>query len=159
MERWKFPFWTMALYLFRFVDESTRDTVLEEKIWYFANKPIILRRWTPGMQMMNLSLNSVPIWIKLHNLPLEYWNTVCLSHIASGVGKPICADSVTEQYLRLGFARVLVEVNVDDEVRKEIDVLGIDGIKLVWNTPGYQLDARRVGWLVMLLIHVPSLAW
>jgi hypothetical protein len=33
--------------------------------------------------------------------------------VASGVGKPLCVDSVTEEQLRLGFARVLVKVNID----------------------------------------------
>jgi len=86
--------------------------VLEEKLWHVANKPLILRRWTPGMQLLKLSLSSIPIWIKLHNLPMEFWNTTCLSHISSGVGKPLCVDSIIEEQLRLGFARVLVEVDV-----------------------------------------------
>jgi hypothetical protein len=116
-----------GLYLFRFADEKTRDIVLEEKLWYIANKPLILRRWVPGMQLLKLSLSSIPIWVKLHNLPLEYWNPICLSHIASGVGKPICSDSVTEEHQRLGFARVLIEVDTNSEFPKEIDILDIEG--------------------------------
>jgi hypothetical protein len=80
------------------------------------------------MQLLKLSVSSIPVWIKLHNLPMEYWTATCLSHVASGVGKPLCADSVTEEQLRLGFARVLVEVNVDSEFPKEIEIAGSDGI-------------------------------
>jgi hypothetical protein len=86
-----------GLYLFHFADESTREAVLEEKLWHIANKPLILHRRTPGRQLLKLSLSSMPIWIKLHNLPMELWNSTCLSRISSGVGKPICADSVTEE--------------------------------------------------------------
>jgi hypothetical protein len=85
-----------GLYMFRFCDEQSRDAVLEEKLWHIANRPFILRRWSPGMQLLTLPLSSVPVWIKLHNLPLEYWNATCLSHFASGVGIPISVDSVTE---------------------------------------------------------------
>jgi hypothetical protein len=109
-----------GLYLFRFADKGSREAVLEEKLWHIANKPLILRRWTPGMQLLKLSLSSIPIWIKLHNLPMEFWNTTCLSHISSGVGKPLCVDSVTEEQLRLGFARVLVEVDVESTFPKEV---------------------------------------
>jgi hypothetical protein len=116
-----------GLYLSRFVDEQTRDTILEEKLWHFSNKPIILRRWSPGMQLLKLSLASIPIWIKLHNLPLEYWDSDCLGYIVSGIGKPICEDSVTENHSRLRFARVLVEVYIDAEFPKEIEVIGLDG--------------------------------
>jgi predicted GNAT superfamily acetyltransferase len=42
--------------------------------------------------------------------------------VASGVGNSLYADSVTEEQLRLGYARVLVEVNVDSEFPKEIDL-------------------------------------
>jgi hypothetical protein len=39
-----------GLYLFWFADEKSRDDVMEAKIWHMANKPLILRRWSPGMQ-------------------------------------------------------------------------------------------------------------
>jgi hypothetical protein len=70
---------------------------MEAKVWHITNKPLILRKWTPGMQFLKLSLSSIPIWIKLHNLPIEFWNATCLSYVASGVGKPLCVDSVTEE--------------------------------------------------------------
>ncbi len=56
------------------------------------------------------------------HLPVEFWSPLCLSHVASGVGNSLYADSVTEEQLRLGYARVLVEVNVDSEFPKEIDL-------------------------------------
>jgi hypothetical protein len=98
-----------GLYLFRFADENIRDEVMEAKVWHIANKPLILCKWTPAMQLLKLSLSFVPIWIKLYNLPIEFWDATCLSYVASGVGKPLCADFVTEEQQRLGFARVLVE--------------------------------------------------
>ena len=61
---------------------------MEAKVWHIANKPLILRKWTPGMQLLKLSLSSIPICIKLHNLPIEFWNAACLSYVANGVGKP-----------------------------------------------------------------------
>jgi hypothetical protein len=119
-----------GLYLFRFSDEKTRDEVMEAKLWNIANKPLILRKWTPGMQLLKLSLSNVPMWIKLHNLPIEFGSNTCLSYAASGVGKPLCADSVTEEQLRLGFARVLVEVNIDSDFPQEIEIVGADGSKV-----------------------------
>jgi hypothetical protein len=77
-----------GLYLFKFAYENTRDEVLEAKIWHIANKTLILQKWTPGMQLLKISLSFVPVWFKLHNLPIEFWNATCLSYVASGVGKP-----------------------------------------------------------------------
>jgi hypothetical protein len=85
-----------SMYIFRFADEHTRDEVLESKLWHIANKPLILCRWEPGMQLLKLSLKSVPIWIKLNHIPMEFWNSTCLSYVASGIGKPLYVDSITE---------------------------------------------------------------
>ena len=102
-----------GLYWFRFADVKTRDEVIKAKLWHIINKPLILRKWTLGMQLLKISLSTVPIWIKIHNVPIEFWNYTCLSYVASGIGKPLCVDFVTKEQLRLGFARVLVEVNVE----------------------------------------------
>jgi hypothetical protein len=117
-----------GLYLFQFADDKTKDAVLEEKLWHIANKPLILCQWTPGMQLLKFSLTSVHVWIKLHNLLMEFWNSTCLSYVASGMGKPLCANNVTEEQLRLGFARVLVEIDVDSDFPKEIEIIGINGV-------------------------------
>ena len=96
-----------------------------------ANKPLILRKWTPGTQLLKLSLSSIPIWIKIHNLPIEFWNSTYLSYVASGVGKPLCVDSVIEEQSRLGFSRVLVEINIDSDFPKEAEVVGADGSRVI----------------------------
>jgi hypothetical protein len=38
-----------GLYLFRFANEATKDEVMGAKICHIANKPLILRKRTPGM--------------------------------------------------------------------------------------------------------------
>lgn len=62
-----------GLYIFRLQDEATCEEVLEAKLWHVANKPLILRKWQPGMQVLKLNLTSVPVWVKFLHLPLEYW--------------------------------------------------------------------------------------
>jgi hypothetical protein len=94
-----------GMFIFRFQDESTCEDVLEAKLWHVANKPLILRKWLPGMQVLKLTLSSILVWIKLMHLPLEFWTPNCLSHVASGVGKLLYADKVTEERRRLGYAR------------------------------------------------------
>jgi phage FluMu protein Com len=81
--------------------------------------------------VLKLSLSSTPIWIKMHNLPIEFWNTTCLSYVASGIGKPLCTDSIAEEQLRIGFARVLVEVSIDSDFPKEIEIVGVVGNRVV----------------------------
>ena len=159
MVRLKFFLLENGLYLFRFEDEKTRDEVMEAKVWHMANKPLILQKWTPGMQLLKLSLSSIPVWIKLHNLPIEFWNSTCLSYVASGVGKPICANSVTEEQLRLGFARVLVEVNMDSDFPKEVEIVGANRSRVVVGVeyPWIPVKCKSVSHLVIWLTLVQKL--
>ena len=61
-----------GFYIFRFRDRDAREWVLENGPWYFVGRPIILRTWKPGMEMLNVQIPSLPIWVKFFNIPLEY---------------------------------------------------------------------------------------
>ena len=107
-----------GLYLFKFRDMDARDWVMENGPWYIAGRPIILRVWQPGMEMLNIQLTIMPIWVKFYNIPLEYWTNTCLGYIASVVGKPLHMDSLTENRSRLSFARICIEVDSSSKFPK-----------------------------------------
>ena len=50
-----------GLYLFRFKDMTARDWVMDCGPWYIAGRPFVIRRWQPGMEMLNIQLTSLPI--------------------------------------------------------------------------------------------------
>ena len=102
-----------GLYIFRFRDMVARDWVLENGPWYMAGRPIIIRSWKPGMDMLNVQITSLPIWVKFFNIPLEYWTVTSLGYIASVVGIPMHLDTLTENHSRLSFARICIEVDVN----------------------------------------------
>ena len=102
-----------GLYIFRFRDPVARDWVLENGPWYMAGRPIIIRFWKPCMEMLNVHITSLPIWVKFFNIPLEYWTVTSLGYIASVVGIPLHLDTPTENHSRLSFARICIEVDVN----------------------------------------------
>ncbi|KAK1273191.1 hypothetical protein QJS04_geneDACA015202 [Acorus gramineus] len=55
-------------------------------------------------------LSSIPVWVRLPNLPLHLWEEDCLSRIGSTIGVPLYADSATLQCRRAAYARICVEV-------------------------------------------------
>ncbi|GJX05400.1 RNA-directed DNA polymerase, eukaryota, reverse transcriptase zinc-binding domain protein, partial [Tanacetum coccineum] len=80
----------------------------------------------------NVSNNSIehvklPLWVKLCNIPLEACSVKGINALASRVGKPLIMDTITIQmcYLgtrRLGYARVLVEVEAKEDLVKQIEI-------------------------------------
>ncbi|XP_062100864.1 uncharacterized protein LOC133806792 [Humulus lupulus] len=112
--------------LVKFRDEATRDLVLEIGVLHFDRKPVIVRPWTTELDHMRL-VKSVHVWVRLPGLELQYWGTKCLSALVSTLGKPILVDKVTKDRSMMQFARVLVEIDIADEVPKSIQILNERG--------------------------------
>ncbi|XP_062093865.1 uncharacterized protein LOC133799892 [Humulus lupulus] len=104
---------TLGLTLVKFNDEATRDHVLENGVIHFDRKPVIVRPWTADLSAIRL-VRSVPLWIRLHDLGLQYWGSKCLSVLVSTIGKPLMVDKFTKERSRIEFARVLMEMEITD---------------------------------------------
>ena len=139
-----------GLFFFRFRDLEARDWVMESGPWHLAGRPFILRAWRPGMDMLDIQLSTIPIWVKFFNIPLEYWTSTCLGYIASTVGVPLHLDALTENQTKLSFARICVEVGVDCEFPKSIFLDRGNGkysnirIEYPW-TPQCCFECKRFG--------------
>ncbi|KAI0519364.1 hypothetical protein KFK09_006808 [Dendrobium nobile] len=95
-------------------------------VWFLLGKPFVLQKWHPKFKPLKDDFKSVPIWVKIHDLPLACWNSEGISRIASKIGVPIAADSLTEQKSRLTFARVCVLVDCSATYPEVIKV-SLDG--------------------------------
>ncbi|KAK1318898.1 hypothetical protein QJS10_CPB04g01154 [Acorus calamus] len=90
--------------------EEDVNSVLEGGPWTMDHRPFILRKWSPDVRMEQERLSSIPIWIRLPNLPLHLWEADCLSRIGSILGVPLYADSATMRCSRASYARICVEI-------------------------------------------------
>ncbi|KAL0282900.1 UNVERIFIED_CONTAM: hypothetical protein Sradi_7247400 [Sesamum radiatum] len=54
---------------------------------------------------------------------MEYWTEEGLSTVASGIGTPLYADSITKNCARLDYARVCVMLDFDSELPKHLVVI------------------------------------
>ncbi|XP_074291298.1 uncharacterized protein LOC141618078 [Silene latifolia] len=89
-----------------------QQAVLGSGYFLFDNKPLIIRPWQPDIDLEKEEIKCVPAWIRLKGLPLKFWGQ-SLPKIANLVGKYVKSDAATESKTRLGFARLMVELKVD----------------------------------------------
>ncbi|KAL9239108.1 hypothetical protein vseg_013459 [Gypsophila vaccaria] len=108
----KISFLPHGIFLVRFMSQEMKEKVMNSGHYLFDNKPLIFKEWTKDMEMKKTEVLSVPTWVQFHHLPLKFWGK-SLPKIAGLVGKYIKSDTATEQKTKLGFARVMVEVEVD----------------------------------------------
>ncbi|XP_019251250.1 PREDICTED: uncharacterized protein LOC109230181 [Nicotiana attenuata] len=96
-----------------------------------ANRPIILKPWTPDFDFTEEFPTDIPLWVKFPKLPMSCWGMRSLSRIASVLGKPIFADECTTKQTRVSYARMLIEINVTKELPSEIWVMEPNGKKFL----------------------------
>ncbi|KAL9230735.1 hypothetical protein vseg_006049 [Gypsophila vaccaria] len=92
-----------------------KDQVLKSGYYIFDNKPLIYQAWTKELELKKTNIEVVPAWIQLHNLPLKLWGK-SLPKITGLIGKYIKSDSATEEKSKIGFARVMVELKIDQNL-------------------------------------------
>ncbi|KAG5584805.1 hypothetical protein H5410_045239 [Solanum commersonii] len=71
---------------------------------YLMRGPVIMKPRVPDFNFKEEILTTIPLWIKLPNLPLNRWNPVVRSKIRSILGQPLYADECTTQTNRISFA-------------------------------------------------------
>lgn len=74
-----------GVFLFKFDSKEGVEKVLQRGPWIIRNSPIILTKWTPDIPLTKSEVTKVPVWIKLHNVPLLAYSEDGLSLIATKV--------------------------------------------------------------------------
>ncbi|GJV86947.1 retrotransposon protein, putative, ty1-copia subclass [Tanacetum coccineum] len=103
------------------------DTMLENGQWFFHNNPLILKKWHPDMNLLKEDVGTVPVWVKLHRVPVMVFCEDGLSVIATKLGTPLMLDSYTSdmcmQSLGMSsYTRAMIELQADVELKDNIVV-------------------------------------
>ncbi|KAK1279941.1 hypothetical protein QJS04_geneDACA024090 [Acorus gramineus] len=112
----------------KFDQAEDATSVLEGGPWTMDHRPFILRKWSPEVRMEQERLSSMPIWVRLPNLPLHLWEVDCLSRIGSIIGFPLYADSATLRCSRASYAQICVEVQASKTLPDSILVDVLPGV-------------------------------
>ncbi|GJR25718.1 cysteine-rich receptor-like protein kinase [Tanacetum coccineum] len=104
-----------------------RSFVNEERV---ENSITVLTKAAMESVKNSLSLKrgevtSVPVWVKLHGVPILAYSEDGLSLIATQIGKPLLLDAFTssmcvESWSRISFARSLIEVSPEFELKSKV---------------------------------------
>ncbi|XP_048494461.1 uncharacterized protein LOC125494741 [Beta vulgaris subsp. vulgaris] len=111
-----------GFFIVRHKSREERDKVLYTRPHLFYGKPIIIKHWSANFNFHDEILKVVPIWTKFPNLPLSCWGEDSLSRIASLLGVPLYDDECTSKGLRVSYDRVLIEIDVTQEIPREVAV-------------------------------------
>ncbi|GKC00330.1 zinc knuckle CX2CX4HX4C containing protein [Tanacetum coccineum] len=114
-----------GLFFFKF--DSRAGLELKGGPWLIRKSSIILKKWPMDTRLLKEELTRIPMWVKLHDVPIKVFEEDGISLIATFIGKPVMLDSYTssmcnDSWGRSSFARCLIEVNSEADL---VDVVTI----------------------------------
>nr|GEW13881.1 hypothetical protein [Tanacetum cinerariifolium] len=133
-----------GLFSFQFSSIDGLNLMLENGLWFIRNHSLILRKWNPNVDLLKEDGGNVPVWVKLHGVPITAFSEVGLSAIATKLGTPLMLDSYTsamclQSWGRSSYARAMIELRADVELK---DTIVVDMPKIMGK--GYYTCTVRV---------------
>ena len=90
-------------------------------------------------------LDTIPVWVLLPRLPLEFWNPACHSDIGNELGTFIEVDLSFQQTNIKKVARILVSLNIRTSLPEAFNLYGKTRKKdSCWTMKGFHFDATNV---------------
>ncbi|KAL9225038.1 hypothetical protein vseg_001010 [Gypsophila vaccaria] len=115
----KVSFMPNGVFLVRFKTKEMQEQVLKSGYHLFDNKPLIYQPWTKELELKKTNIEIVPAWIQFHNLPLKFWGK-SLPKITGIIGKYIKSDIATTDKTKVGYARVMVELKMNQNMPDKV---------------------------------------
>lgn len=97
---------------FVFPSEESLEMVMRRSPWAFADRMLIIERWTPSFNP--LMLNFIPFWIQIRGIPVQFMSQDIVMHIGREMGMYLDVDYHSDEAARREYARVRVNWNVDE---------------------------------------------
>ncbi|GLJ29485.1 hypothetical protein SUGI_0581170 [Cryptomeria japonica] len=87
-----------------------RNKVLQGGVWMVEDCPLYIQLWTMNLNPVNCSPYDTPIWIRLYNLPIKFWNEECLDKIGRSLSTLMEVDEDISDGDLYIFARMKIAV-------------------------------------------------
>ncbi|KAG2294406.1 hypothetical protein Bca52824_041075 [Brassica carinata] len=107
-----------------YVMDLPRQFFMVRGPWRAFGSYLMVRAWSPEFDPLRDDIVTTPIWIRLTNIPVNFYHRSILMGIAKGLGKPVRVDLTTLKFERARFARVCVEVNLAKPLKGTVLING-----------------------------------
>nr|GEX97899.1 hypothetical protein [Tanacetum cinerariifolium] len=82
-----------GLFTFQFRLHDGLNAMLENGPWFIRTHLIILKKWNPNVNLLKEDVGNVPVWVKLHGVPVTAFSEDGLSAIATKLDGYQCGTS------------------------------------------------------------------
>ena len=73
-------------YMFHIPHDATRQWVTQRAVWHVDDCLLFVSPWKPVNSFKVPEVSTIPVWVKLKNVPDSCYSRLGFSHVASGLG-------------------------------------------------------------------------
>lgn len=117
-------------FLVRFSLKDDYVNVLKGGPWFVNDHYLSIRSWEPDFRPSSASISSMVVWIRLPELPIEYYEPSVLREISEAIGPVLRVDTHAAAEARGRFSRLCVQINFDEPIVKLLRIGGKDQVVL-----------------------------
>lgn len=81
--------------------------------WFVGGHFLSIRGWVPNFKPSTASVSSIAVWVRLPELPVEYYEPSILRDLGNAIGPVLRIDTHTTTETRGRFARLCVQVDLE----------------------------------------------
>ncbi|KAK9996644.1 hypothetical protein SO802_021330 [Lithocarpus litseifolius] len=97
-------------FLVRFSGKEDYNAVLEKGPWFIGEHFLSIRPWEPNFRPSTASVSSIAVWVRLNELPIEYYEAEVLKEIGRSIGNVLRIDTHTATEARGRYARICIQI-------------------------------------------------
>lgn len=98
-------------FLVRFSNQEDLEVVLKRGPWFIGGHFLSIRRWEANFKPSEARVSSVAVWVRLNELPIEYYDAIVLRQIGEALGNVLRIDTHTATETRGRYARLCVQID------------------------------------------------
>lgn len=121
--------WSLLMLVVVFIYSSLLNLMIMKKRclggpWFILDHYLMISTWKPNFRPSKNGFDNMYVWIRIDELPIEYYDKEVLFAIEKVVGKPIRVDYATDKVTRGRYARVCVDIYLSKPLITKIWVGG-----------------------------------
>ncbi|XP_074265329.1 uncharacterized protein LOC141587760 [Silene latifolia] len=128
---------TGSYYVARFSSRQDYEFVVTQGSWMIDDHYLTIRRWVPNFVPADDCIKKLTAWVRIPNLPVEYFNETFLRKVGSKIGEVVRIDKNTASAERGQFPRLSVEVDISKPLLSKFRLKGkvyyiqYEGLKMI----------------------------
>ena len=99
-------------FLIRFSLKEDSEAVLMKGLWFVGEHFLSIRLWEPNFKPSTTNISSIAVWVRLYELPIEYYNAEALHQIGKAISNVLRVDTHTVTETMGKFARLCVQIDI-----------------------------------------------